>query len=418
MDITASIRSAFAPAIPQGIEDLGISQALVLDLVLRRLLLEGFTTLQNLSQKLKLSLPIIDAAFRQLRQQQLVEVKGMTGNDYMFILSQAGKQLASDRFQVSQYSGSCPVALKEYDQATKVQAARVSVDRRTLRSAFADLVVTDRLLDQLGPALISQNSIFVYGPTGNGKTSLAERMLRVYQDAVLIPYSVEVDNQIISLYDPVVHHKIEMEDPEIDPRWVLCRRPCIVVGGELIPSMLELRLDDVSGIYAAPLQMKANNGIFIIDDFGRQLMSPRDLLNRWIVPLDRRVDYLTLRYGVKFQIPFELMVVFSTNLDPADLADEAFLRRIHNKVFVEAVDTHGFDQIFQRVVAQKNITAESDSAEYLRKLCLREGRTELRACYPADICNILLSIGRYENRPPRMTKGDLERATALYFAKS
>jgi hypothetical protein len=151
-------------------------------------------------------------------------------------------------------------------------------------------------------------------------------------------------------------------------------------------------------------------------NFGRQLMSPRDLLNRWIVPLDRRVDYLSLRYGVKFQIPFELMVVFSTNLDPADLADEAFLRRIHNKVYIEAVDAAGFDQIFTRVVANRNIPSEPDSSEYLRRLCLREGRTELRACYPSDILNIIQSIGRYENRPPKITKQDLERATALYFA--
>src|SRR6266478_1334119 len=289
-------------------------------------------------------------------------------------------------------------------RAIKAQGAKVNVDRRMLRDAFSDLIVTDRMLDQLGPAIISQTSIFVYGPTGNGKTSLAERMLRVYKDTVMIPYAVEVDNQIISLYDPVVHQKLDADDYDIDPRWVLCRRPCIVVGGELIPSMLELRLDEASGIYAAPLQMKANNGIFIIDDFGRQLMSPRDLLNRWIVPLDRRVDYLMLRYGVKFQIPFELMVVFSTNLEPSDLADEAFLRRIHNKVLVDAVDERSFDQIFARVVASKNLSSEPDSAPYLRKLCMRDGRTELRACYPADICNILLSIGKYEGRPARISK--------------
>src|SRR5690242_14970638 len=274
------------------------------------------------------------------------------------------------------------------------------------------------MLDQLGPAIISQNSIFVYGPTGNGKTSLAERMLRVYQDAILIPYAVEVDNQIISVYDPVVHTELEQEDEEMDRRWLLCKRPCIIVGGELIPSMLELRLDEASGIYAAPLQMKANNGILIIDDFGRQLMSPRDLLNRWIVPLDRRVDYLTLRYGVKFQIPFELLVVFSTNLEPSDLADEAFLRRIHNKIYIEAVDAPSFDAIFSRVVQSRGMQAEPDSAEYLRKLCLREGRTELRACYPGDICNILNSIGRYEGRPALMSKAEMERAAALYFAKS
>ncbi len=386
--------------------------------MVRRLLLEGYSSIAGLAKSLRLSHRVVDIVFKHMRSQQLIEVKGMIGNDYSFTLSAAGKQLASERFQISQYAGACPVSLAEYHHATKVQAAKVQVDRKILRAAFSDLVVTDRMLDQLGPAIISQNSIFVYGPTGNGKTSLAERMLRVYKDAVLIPYAVEVDNQVISLYDPVVHQPIENDEEEVDPRWILCKRPCIVVGGELIPSMLELRLDEASGIYAAPLQMKANSGILIIDDFGRQLMSPRDLLNRWIVPLDRHVDYLTLRYGVKFQIPFELMVVFSTNLEPADLADEAFLRRIHNKIYVEAVDANSFDQIFTRVVASRNIQAEPDSAEYLRKLCLREGRTELRACYPADICNILLSIGRYEGRGPIMTKPELERAASLYFAKS
>jgi hypothetical protein len=181
--------------------------------------------------------------------------------------------------------------------------------------------------------------------------------------------------------------------------------------------MLELRLDEASGIYAAPLQMKSNNGIFIIDDFGRQLMSPRDLLNRWIVPLDRRVDYLTLRYGVKFQIPFELMVVFSTNLEPSDLADEAFLRRIQNKIMIEPVSSQVFDMIYQRVVSSRNVPSEYDSAEYLRRLCLSEGRIELRACYPLDILNIITSISQYENRPVQVTKPDLERAVQLYFAK-
>jgi hypothetical protein len=414
----APVRAGFSPTPPQNFKDLGIPQSLVLDLMLRRLLLEGFSTLESLSGKLRLSVPILSQVFTHMRSQQMVEVKGMTGNDYQFTLSGAGKVLAGERFQISQYAGAAPVSLNDYHEATKAQTARVHIDRKSLRAAFSDLIVSDRLLDQLGPALISQNSIFIYGPTGNGKTSLAERMLRVYSDTILLPYAVEVDGQIVSLYDPVVHYKVDSDDADVDPRWVTCKRPCIVVGGELIPSMLELRLDESSGIYAAPLQMKANNGIFIIDDFGRQLMSPRDLLNRWIVPLDRRVDYLMLRYGVKFQIPFELMVVFSTNLEPSDLADEAFLRRIHNKVFVEAVEAPAFDQIFDRVVARNNIPAESDSAEYLRKLVLREGRTELRACYPGDICTILASIGRYEGRPARMTKAELERATALYFAKS
>ncbi|HPT27296.1 MAG TPA: AAA family ATPase [Bryobacteraceae bacterium] len=415
---TAGPRSLYAPKLPNTVEDLGIPQSLVLDLILRRTMIEGFSTLNSLSMALRMSVPIIEFGFRHLRQQQLLEVKGMIGNDYQFVLTSSGKQLASDRFQISQYAGACPVSLKDYSAAAKAQSAHVRIDRRALKSAFSDLVIPDRLLDQLGPALISQNSIFLYGPSGNGKTSIAERMLRVYADGILIPYSVEVDNQIINLYDPVVHHRVDYDDPDIDPRWVLCKRPCIVVGGELIPSMLELRLDEASGIYAAPMQMKANNGIFIIDDFGRQLMSPRDLLNRWIVPLDRKVDYLTLRYGVKFQIPFELMVVFSTNLDPSDLADEAFLRRIQNKIEIEPVQPEVFDMIFQRLMTVKNVPAEYDSAEYLRKLCLSNGRTQLRACYPLDILSIIQSISQYENRGLNVTKPDIERAVDLYFAKS
>ena len=283
METYAPARSAFAPSVPQNFEQLGIPESLVLDLVLRRMLLEGISNLQRLGKNLRLSVPIIDIVFRHMRQQQLIEVKGMAGNDYNFTLSAAGKQLASERFQISQYAGAAPVSIKDYANATKVQAANLKADRRSLRAAYADLVVSDRMLDQLGPALISQNSIFVYGPTGNGKTSLAERMLRVYADGILIPYAVEVDNQIISLYDPVVHNVLEMDDPDVDPRWAFCKRPCIVVGGELIPSMLELRLDESSGIYAAPLQMKANNGIFIIDDFGR----PADESPRPLEPLDR-----------------------------------------------------------------------------------------------------------------------------------
>ena len=413
-----STQSVFAPAVPQTYEELGIQQTIVLDLMLRRMLMDGFSNLQRLSNCLKLSMPVIDTCFRHMRQQQLVEVKGMLGNDYQFTLSQAGKQMASERFHVNQYAGPAPVSLRDYQAATQAQAARPHIDQHILRSNFSDLVVSNQLLDQLGPALISQTSIFIYGPSGNGKTSIAERMLRVYDDGILIPYAIEVDGQIISLYDPVVHTPVDEEpDPDIDPRWLMCRRPCIVVGGELIPSMLELRLDESSGLYAAPMQLKANNGIFIIDDFGRQLMSPRDLLNRWIVPLDRKVDYLTLRYGVKFQVPFELMVVFSTNLDPSDLADEAFLRRIHNKIYVEAVDANSFDQIFQRVMQARRLQTDHDSSEFLRQLCLREGRAELRACYPSDIANIIMSIGKYEGQPPLITKSNLERAADLYFAK-
>lgn len=414
-----SLKPAFRPPVPQTIEELGLSQALLVDLVLRRLLLEGQSSLTGLSRSLKLSIPVVEVIFRHLRQQNLVEVKGMIGNDYTFVLSQAGRSLAGDRFQASQYAGAAPVPLQQYHQATRRQAAQVDLERKSLRDAFGDLVVSDRLLDQLGPALISQNSIFLYGPSGNGKTSIAERMLRIYRDAVRIPYAVEVDGQIIGVYDPVVHQAIpEWEEAECDPRWVVCQRPCLVVGGELVPSMLEVRLDEASGIYAAPLQMKSNNGVLIIDDFGRQLMSPRDLLNRWIVPLDRRVDYLTLRYGVKFQIPFELMVVFSTNLEPSSLADEAFLRRIHNKILIEPVDERAFERIFEAAAGKQGIPVEEGAASFLSELCLANGRAELRACYPSDICALLISISRYEKCEPRASRDGLLRAAQLYFART
>ncbi|MSV34437.1 MAG: hypothetical protein EXQ47_02400 [Bryobacterales bacterium] len=198
----APVRTAFAPAIPQNFAELGISENLILDLVVRRMMIEGYCNLNSLSRALRISVPIVDQAFKHMRQLHLVEVKGMSGNDYNFVLSAAGKQYATERFQVSQYAGACPVSLNEYYAAVKAQAAKVNVDREILRNAFSDLIVPDRMLDQLGPAIISQNSIFIYGPTGNGKTSLAERMLRVYKDSILIPYAVEVDNQIISLYDP------------------------------------------------------------------------------------------------------------------------------------------------------------------------------------------------------------------------
>jgi SpoVK/Ycf46/Vps4 family AAA+-type ATPase len=298
------------------------------------------------------------------------------------------------------------------------QIGKIQIDQSFLKSALSDLVLTDKLLDQLGPALISQNSIFLYGPTGNGKTSIVKRLLRVFEDAILIPYAVEFDGQIIVLYDPAVHKRIETNVTAIDPRWVLCRRPCILVGGELEPKMLELHMEEASKVYAAPLQMRANNGILIIDDFGRQILSPQYLLNRWIVPLDRRVDYLTLRYGVKFRIPFEMLVVFSTNLDPNHLADEAFLRRIQNKIYVGAVGPKVFDEIFYRIIEDKNIPSQPNCEKFLRQLCLDLGPKELRACYPGDIVDIIISTSKYDSIPVEINEANLQRAVKLYFTKT
>jgi len=233
-----------------------------------------------------------------------------------------------------------------------------------------------------------------------------------------VPYAVEVDGHIVTLFDPVVHRQLPYQDEMLDARWAVCQRPCITVGGELSAAMLELRLDDSTRVFISPCQMKANNGILIIDDFGRQMLAPRDLLNRWIVPLDRRVDYLTLSSGMKFQVPFECMVVFSTNLDPHDLADEAFLRRIQTKVRVDNVSPEIFDEIFRRVVTGQQVPAEPGCAEYLRVRCEEYASHILRACYPMDIYRLVKAISEYEGRPVRMTKANIERAVALYFAQT
>lgn len=402
---------------PDKVEDLGISRAVVSDLILRYLWLRGSGTLSSLHQTLKLSFPLLETLFHQFRQQQLLEVKGMVGNDYSFTLTASGRAHATARNEVCQYVGPAPVSIQDYHKVVMAQSAQVKLSRESLRVAFADLVLPDGLLDQLGPSLIGHQSLFLYGGTGNGKTSIAERILRVYQDTIVVPYAVEVDGHIVTLFDPVVHRAVPNTDDQLDPRWVVCERPCITVGGELDASMLELRLDESTKVFISPCQMKANNGILIIDDFGRQVLSPRELLNRWIVPLDRRVDYLTLSSGMKFQVPFELMVVFSTNLNPRDLADEAFLRRIQTKVLVESVSAEIFHQIFQRVIQNAQCPSEPGCAEYLRERCMAAGATALRACYPMDIYKLVKAISEYEGRPVRMTKVNIDNAVALYFAK-
>ena len=410
-------RPTFWPLVPDRMEDLHVSQALLVALALRHIRVQGTSSLRALSRSMRLSIPVVEAMYHYLRQQQFLDVEGMQGNDYAFRLTQKGRDHAAESSELGHYAGPVPVSVEDYHRAARAQAAHPMVTRKILYDAFSDLVFSDGLLDQLGPALISHRSIFLYGPTGNGKTSIAERLLRIYTDSVVVPYALEVDGHIVTLFDPVVHKELDLRDDYLDTRWVVCRRPCITVGGELVSAMLELRLDAATGIYAAPLQMKANDGILIIDDFGRQVISPRELLNRWIVPLDRHVDYLTLSHGVKFQIPFELLVVFSTNLDPSELADEAFLRRIHTKVYVEGVSAECFDEIFHRVAAHAGVSCDAATTDHLRRLCLRHSRSGLRACYPWDIVEILTSICAYEDRPLQLTPADLERAVDLYFTR-
>jgi hypothetical protein len=411
------LRPAFLPKAVANIQDLDIPQTLIEDLMIRRLSMDGSGSIICMSNSLKLPVPVVQQLFERLRQQHIFEVTGMEGYNYSFTLSGRGRDYATKRISICQYAGPAPVSLRDYQSAVRKQASKVRLNRTDLEQCFSDLVLTSGFLDQLGPALVSQNSLFLYGPTGNGKTSVVRRLSRIYKDPIVIPYAVEFQGQIIVLFDPAVHQAVGgTEGIFPDPRWVCCNRPCVLVGGELEPSMLELKLDDSSGIYAAPIQMKANNGMLVIDDFGRQILSPQYLLNRWIVPMDRKIDYLTLRYGVKFEIPFEITVVFSTNLDPTELADEAFLRRIQNKIYMEPVQAEVFDDIFRRLLADRNLTIDDATVPLLRDICLRLGSGDLRACYPVDILNILDSISIYEEHPITITNASLERAISNYFA--
>jgi hypothetical protein len=414
--LPSSKQPAFRPAQPPTMAELDISPTLVQDIFMRTVRELGQASLRSLEERLKLPPAVLEPVFRQLRQQAYLDVKGIQDNDYHFGLTTAGKTLAAERAAICAYAGPAPVSLAAYDRAVRLQAARVQVNRDSLRRAMGDLILPDDLLDQLGPALISQKALFLYGPTGNGKTSLAERLLRVYDDYVLIPYALELEGYVVTLFDPVLHRPLAEQPDDLDARWVLCHRPSVTVGGELVSEMLELQSDASSGVYAAPLQMKANNGIFVIDDFGRQVISPRDLLNRWIVPLDRRVDYLTLHHGQKLCIPFAVMVVFATNLEPSDLADDAFLRRIPNKIYVEPVSKPRFLEILARVLDARGLSCDAAAADHLAELCLRHGGA-LKACYPADLCDILMWRSQYEGRPPEVTARELDRAAEMYFTR-
>ncbi len=413
-DATISVRNRLI-----GIPDLDIPYELVVDLALRRSFLDDTTSVSRLAETLGLPVKVIDIVFEELRTKKYADVQGLVGNDYIFSLTAAGKEQASERFGRSKYASVAPVSLASYTKVVMAQKPRPHVRRDDVRDAFSDLVVYDELIDQIGPAFTAQESLFLYGPSGTGKTSIGERLIRLYHDGVLVPRAVEVDGQIITVFDPLVHHPLEPQPQGLDPRWVACYRPIVTVGGELELDMLQLSYDSNTGIYTSPLQMRANNGILFIDDFGRQLASPRALLNRWIVPLDRRVDYLALQYGQKFVIPFELMVVFSTNLDPADLQEDAFFRRIQNKIYVGPVSDEQFDWIVARVVQRYEIKTTSGAAAYLRKVCRAKGSEgSLLACYPNDFCRLAKAICHYGERETNLDEATIDQAAGLYFATS
>jgi hypothetical protein len=406
------------PRAARTIEQLGIPAALVQDLALRRALYEGRSSTLKLSAGLGLSVAVVTTIVEELRDLRHIDLLGLEGRDYIFELTEQGRETARERMELTRYAGIAPVSLKEYNATVLRQQSSPPVNHESMRNAFSDLVISDRMIDELGPALLSEGAMFLYGPPGTGKTSVAERLIRTHRDPVLVPRTVEVDSQLITVFDPVIHEPIDPQPEDLDPRWVLCRRPSVVVGGELTVSMMDLTYEQSNGVYLAPIQMQANNGLLVIDDFGRQTFSPERLLNRWIVPLDRRIDFLSLSYGVRFDIPFDVKVVFSTNLDPATLGDEAFYRRIQNKILVASITDTEFDEVLFRSADAAGITIAPGAAQHLRDVSRDLGDGDLRPYLPKEVCKILRAVCTYHQSPLVLDDAAVDRVAAIYFTRA
>ncbi len=407
-----------APEAPESIADVGVRPAILEDLALKILFVAGPLSLRELSAYIRLRYPVVNDLLRRLRLEQLCEITGMAENMPHIAITSAGRSRALELLSQNHYAGPAPVSLPAYVEQVQRQSVRhTEIHPPDVERAFSHLVLDRSMLRKLGTALNSGTSIFLYGPSGSGKTTVATALSRVLAlDEVWVPFAVEVDGQIISLYDPHLHSKIDRAAADIeDQRWVLCHRPTVLVGGELTMEMLELQLNPTTRFYAAPMQMKANNGVLIIDDFGRQRMRPEELLNRWVVPLDRRIDFLTLAGGKQVEIPFEMFVVFATNLDPATLADPAFLRRIQTKIEVGGVSDEQFHEIFRSVCDGAHLKYEIPAVDELIHMIRHKLREPLRACHPRDLVNQILWGARYEQREPTLDPESLLAAVQAYF---
>lgn len=418
------------PPVPETIGDTGISYSMVEGLILKLLFFRGDVVGRDLASSLGLKYSVIAELVETLKRNHLIQAKrsmAVGDSSSVFALTEAGRTLAREHVESNQYVGPVPVPLHQYATVVRLQRPRPGwLKPEALSEAFKNLVISPRTLAQIGPAVSSGSSLLIYGQPGNGKTYIAETIQKIEAAPIYIPHAIECQGNIVQVFDPVYHQPVEVshevsifthDEPVHDQRWIKCKRPFIVTGGELTLDMLDLSFNPSSRIYDAPFQVKANNGIYLIDDFGRQRATPAEVLNRWIVPMERRIDYLSFESGGKMTVPFDAFLIFSTNLKPDQLGDEAFLRRIQYKMLVRSPEEDEFIRIFASFCDNKQVICDPALISRFIETRYRTSGKPFRRCQPRDVVSHAIDIMHFENLEARLTEDLLDRAFDSCFAE-